>query len=142
MVFVYALASWMMLRREGKWKDYGVLLNIWALRLALVFLLVMSFEGVWLDLGREMQKSVSMNIAIILIFSIVSAALHVLAKNELKSGVTFSVMYAAMFLAAVLMHDTANALSFQVLDNLILVFEKYHLLFAIHFPLHELAVLA
>jgi len=51
-IFFYALASWLMTIKTVKATDYGMVLSIWALRLGLLLLFIVSFSDPWRDLIR------------------------------------------------------------------------------------------
>ena len=49
-ILVYAISGWLNLRQASQYQDYGALLSLWTLRLALITLFVLSYDDVWREL--------------------------------------------------------------------------------------------
>lgn len=126
-IVAHAAGCWLRARDGVKAKDYGALLTVWTLRLALVGMLVMSFELPWEKLiTAEWNHQASMWIVVA---ALAAAALRlgsrtgVLASLLLLTALTGGTMVAVIVTGA---HaDPANrethAAVFQVLDNVALV---------------------
>jgi len=126
-IVAHAAGCWLRARDGVKAKDYGALLTVWTLRLALVGMLVMSFELPWEKLiTAEWNHQAAMWIVVA---ALAAAALRlgsrtgVLAPLLLLTALTGGTMVAVIVTGA---HaDPANrethAAVFQVLDNVALV---------------------
>ena len=123
----HAAAHWLHARDGAKARDYGALLSTWTVRLALVGLLVMSFELPWEKLiAAQWNHQASMWIVVA---ALAAAALRLgsntgtLARNLLLAAIAGGTMVAVVVTSA---HaDPADlevhAAVFQVLDNVALV---------------------
>jgi uncharacterized membrane protein len=120
MILLFALGHWLLSVTNENWRDYGTLLDIWVIRLALILLLVMSFDRVWPDVMADLQQARWWNTSLVLLAAIGAALLNALTPAPRLSVWFFAVMYALLFLVAAWI-DTSQALALQVIDNLLLV---------------------
>ena len=123
----HAAGCWLRARDGAKAGDYGALLSLWTLRLALVGMLVMSFEFPWERLiTAEWNHQASMWVVVAALAAVairLGSRTGVLAPLLLLTALTGGTMVAMIVTGA---HaDPANlethATVFQVLDNVALV---------------------
>ena len=123
----HAAGRWLHARHGAKARDYGALLSTWTVRLALVGLLVMSFELPWEKLiAAEWNHQASMWIVVA---ALAAAALRLGSKaGSLASLLVLTALAGGTMVAVVVTGthaDPANrevhAAVFQVLDNVALV---------------------
>jgi len=120
LILAYAKGHWLNCRESTVAKDYGVLLVSWSLRLAIVALLVMSFEEPWRELLRETwEHRVSM---FVLVALVLAAALYLARTARKLVPVAVMILFLTLTLAAVLVSATdAHAVYFQIACNLMLI---------------------
>ena len=126
-IVAHAAGCWLRARDGAKAGDYGALLSLWTLRLALVGMLVMSFELPWEKLiTAEWNHQASMWIVVAALAAValrLGSRTGMLAPLLLLIALTGGTMVAVIVTGA---HaDPANrethATVFQVLDNVALV---------------------
>ena len=119
-MLAHAASHWLSAREEEKAKDYGVVLSLWTLRFALLWMLVLSFEAPWAGLLRSdwsHQTSMSLIVA-----GIAVIALWVGSKTaRLPNLLALVVLCGAPMIAVVATRNEGGAVYFQVLDNVALI---------------------
>ncbi len=121
MVVAFALSNWLTTRGRDLWRDYGTVLDIWVIRLALLLLLVMSFDDGWRGFISDSQKAMAVNIWVAGLCAAFAVALQWHAGSGRKSCYFFAAVYLLLFISASTWAQKDDALSFQVIDNLLLV---------------------
>lgn len=126
-LLAWAVGQWLLAREGARARDYGALLSIWTLRLALVGMLVMSFALPWEKLlAASWDHQASMWIVVA---GLVAAALRLGSKTGTLAVLLVPAALACGAMAAVVIAgarvDPANLESsaawFQALDNAALV---------------------
>ena len=119
-MLAHAASHWLSAREEEKAKDYGVVLSLWTLRFALLWMLVLSFEAPWAGLLRSdwsHQTSMSLIVA-----GLAVIALWVGSKTaRLPNLLALVVLCGAPMIAVVATRNEGGAVYFQVLDNVALI---------------------
>ena len=119
-MLAHAASHWLSAREEEKAKDYGVVLSLWTLRFALLWMLVLSFEAPWAGLLRSdwsHQTSMSLIVA-----GLAVIALWVGSKTaRLPNLLALVVLCGAPMIAVVATRNEGVAVYFQVLDNVALI---------------------
>lgn len=122
-VLFQGLAEWLGQRPEHHLADYGVALNLWTLRFAIIGLFVFSFEEPWRELLQATWEDPGLVIAISTVFSALALGLAYLAHHSVsKSATTLAfvvITLAALF--AVMNVDEHHSTALQVADNIVLV---------------------
>ena len=127
LIVAHAAGRWLHARDGAKARDYGALLSVWTLRVALVGMLVMSFELPWERLiTAQWNHQASMWIVVA---ALAAAALWLGSKSGTLTPILLLAALAGGTMAAVVLTgahaDRANlevhAAVFQVLDNIALV---------------------
>lgn len=123
-VLYFGLSKWLAQQNNPSYQDYGVLLNIWCLRFAILILLLFSFEWPWEEF---MQINPPQKSSPLLILAPVMCALAVLMSylasrvfKETLSTLAFSAVY-LISVAAVLYLPQKYAGMMQIFTNLVLV---------------------
>ena len=126
-IVAHAAGHWLHAHDGVKAKDYGALLSVWTLRLALVGMLVMSFELPWERLiTAEWNHQASMWIVVA---TLAAAALWLGSKTGTLAPLLLPAALAGGTMVAVVVTGThadpanleVHAAVFQVLDNVALV---------------------
>ena len=126
-IVAYAAGNWLHARDDAKARDYGALLSVWTLRLALVGMLVMSFELSWEKLiTAEWNHLTSMWIVVA---TLAAAALRLGSRTGALAPLLVLAALAGGTMVAVVVTGThadpanleVHAAVFQVFDNVALV---------------------
>ena len=127
LVLGHAAAGWLLERDEAKAKDFGAVLSAWTLRLALVGMLILSFEEPWsglLEAHWDQQPTMWP-----VLVGLMAAALWLAARTGKLPGLLLMVAVTGGVMIAVVLTGTLvngsetehYAASLQVLDNIALV---------------------
>lgn len=120
-VLFHGLAKWLGRRPEHRLMDYGVALELWTLRFAILGLFVFSFEEPWHELLRATWDNAGLVVAISVLF--IGLAIGLAFTRPIVKSVStlaFVVVYLAA-LIAVLNLAKQHDIALQVADNLVLV---------------------
>ena len=119
-ILAYAVSHLLHARRSAKARDHGAVLSLWTLRFALIGMLVLSFEEPWADLIDAGWRNQASMWGILAALAVVT--LWIGSKTaKLPILVTLIVLCGTAMVAVVASQDEANAVYFQVLDNVALV---------------------
>ncbi|OOZ38708.1 hypothetical protein BOW53_14380 [Solemya pervernicosa gill symbiont] len=116
-----ALAQWFSSSERGGWQEYGVLLDLWSLRLVLLLLLVFSFDSLWWELIPDLSYDKSGNITVVVICSLSAVVINYLSGRARHSIYALAAIYLLLFGAAVLFASREDAVVLQIVDNLLLI---------------------
>lgn len=117
----YGLSVLWINRKNTMLCDYGTLLNVWALRFTIFFLLIFSFEEPWNELLTEHWEMFYSTMGIAMILILFSIGMLITSKQSIIPIIFFSFFYIAVF-GLILTNRKENlALPLQVTDNILLV---------------------
>jgi len=125
MVAFYGVSKWLGASSRSLWIDYGALLNVWVIRFAILFMLIMSFSEPWQEL-IEVRWDFPLGIILVsVLFCLLGVGLaffsHRQSFSQVFSVVAFSVFLLICLPMVVFMGDSVGALFFQGVDNLVLL---------------------
>ncbi|BAJ01990.1 DUF2157 domain-containing protein [Shewanella violacea] len=93
--------AWALMRTSNPtWREYGLVLHLWLLRVSVVTLLILSFEGVWHEYSSESDMTLVLSIAALIMCGVVSWRLS--AKNGRYASmpaVLYSICFSICFIA-------------------------------------------
>lgn len=118
---LYALGKWLVSREVHRWRDHGTLVELWALRFILVFMVVMSFEEPWRELIRYDWKIPGTTMAVGAALSAVAIGLAQASRTYRIPIAAFAACYLLGLAGVMLIDDREYALGFQVVTNLALI---------------------
>ena len=120
LVLAYAASLRMHAGSRVEFRDYGAVLSLWTLRLALIGMLVLSFAAPWeelIDSDWSHQGSMWGVVA-----GLAAASLRIGSKtSKLRLIVTLNVLCGTAMVAVVASQAASDAVYFQVLDNVALI---------------------
>ena len=117
----YGVANWLASRPNEAAKDYGVLLEVWVLRFLLLALIVLSFEEPWEGLLRADWQAAELSIGLSLMLSAAALFLVSQAGGPLLPPLGFTLLFLAALTGMILLDGRQHALSFQIVDNIVLI---------------------
>ena len=120
LIVAHAANHWLQASESRKAKDYGVALSLWTLRVALLSMLVLSFEAPWEGLIRsDWSHRTSMWLIVV---ALAATALWIGWKTaRLPVLLALVVLCGTLMIAVVATPTEDGATYFQVLDNVALV---------------------
>jgi uncharacterized membrane protein len=120
LILAYAGGHWLGRRESAAARDYGAILAAWSLRLAIVALLVASFEEPWRELLRESWEH--MPSMLVLVCLLLAASLYLARSAQKTVPVAVMTGFLLLSIAAVLVSgSSSHAVYFQVVCNLLLI---------------------
>ena len=119
-ILTYAASHWLYATSDSKAKDYGVVLALWTVRIALLGLFILSFEGPWVEL---IASEGSDHFAMWAIVAVLMAASHGIGTRTamLRPLLAVCALCGSAMVAVLLIEDEGAAIWFQVLDNVALI---------------------
>ncbi len=118
---VYGLTKWLLSRTDHRWQDYGTIVGLWVLRLALVMLVIMSFKQPWRGLISANWQMPAGIVVLSIALGAIAVGLVRAARQPLRPVLAFAGLYVVCLLALIGLDDRKYAIAFQVADNLALV---------------------
>jgi uncharacterized membrane protein len=121
LVLCFAISNWLASRSAPHLREYGLLLDLWSLRLGVLVLLVFSFDMAWWEYIGWARQSPLLHGTIILLCSALALILHHLSGSRRRNAVVAAVSYLALFLPALSWGEKEHTIIFQLIDNLLLI---------------------
>lgn len=119
-VLVFGFGHFLSARNDERWRAYGAALRFWTIRLALVVMLLMSFEDPWRALISERVRYLDSDWPLVAIPMTAGLTLAWLAKRGVGTTLTAIVLASLMF-AVTNTSDRSDYLVFQIVTNVALV---------------------
>lgn len=118
---LHGLSKWLIVQSEVRLKDYGIILGLWVLRFAIVFMLVFSFEVMWDELLEAEWTYIKLVSVMIVGLPLIAIALSFLGDRKIYSTIAFSVLYVLAMTLVIRQNSDLYAIFFQVVTNILLV---------------------
>ena len=127
-IVAHAASQWLHAKEDGKARDYGVVLSLWTLRFALLWMLVLSFEAPWVGLLRsDWDHQTSMWI---IVAALAASSLWLGSKTaSLPALLGLAVLCGGAMAAVAATQTEDGAVYFQALDNVALIAAGIWLIF-------------
>lgn len=120
LLLAYSFSFWLSARSETALRDYGQTLQLWSLRLAMIAMIVLSYDYAWRELlSADWDNLVS---SFVVVTILTAAALFFAYRTIRIVPVTSAAVILFSVLAALLISaDVSHALYFQILFNVLLI---------------------
>jgi len=119
-IFFYALANWLLTLKTAKAIDYGLVLSIWALRLGLLLLFILSFSSPWRGLIRADWPLLERMIVVVSVLMIATLYLAWRA-GRLRLFVPIVIAASVILPMVVQLAEPDHAVYLQILTNITLI---------------------
>jgi uncharacterized membrane protein len=121
LLLLQAAGQWLVTRPGPSAGDYGVLLQLWVLRVFLLLLLVLSFRSPWNELYRAAWAQPAFAVGIALACTALSLAILRAAGQALLPMLLSAAIYLGMLATLMLAPQEPASLALQVATNLLLI---------------------
>ena len=118
-LFFWTLSQWLNTRSEDNAKDYGALLELWSLRLGVVFLFIASFEFIWEEL-ISVNFLLPLTAIVVAALTIVSAFLGIRAKRTVTTLAAI-ILVSGIFTIAALTEQREIGCFLQIAVNILAI---------------------
>ena len=117
----YGFSKWLLSRQDQVLADYGIILNLWVLRFAIICLLFFSFEWLWEGLIDESWEQPALTLGIAAIFCAIAFVLAFLGNKQIYSTLGFIITYLLSTTMVIWVENDFYAIYFQIATNMVLV---------------------